>query len=784
MNPVVLLSQSIHVSSNATCFWNKKLKFFCQKLYYPCMYVVLCSFISVLSLQTQAQSFQWAQRTSSGYLKTAISVDASGNSYTTGTFTGTVVFGSYTLISAGSQDIYIAKYNSAGVVQWARRVGGSLGESSGDIYVDNASGYVYLTGSFKGTAAFTSYHGIVSASLTSAGSDDVFVSRYNAGTGTLSWARKGGGPNADRAYGITVDNSGNCYITGLFYGAASFGSGYNVVSSGASDADMFIAKYNSAGTIVGVKDPVGDGYDFGSAIATDALGNIYVTGGFSTYGIFFGTSGSTIHYLPGTAIAYVTDMFVVKYNSSLQAQWARQATGNSIDSGNDLVADNAGNVYVTGSFYSSALTFYNYGYPVPPVVSSVSGSGGSDMFLAKYNAAGSFQWVRKAGGSSYEEGAGIAKNSTGSSIYVTGSFSGTTTFTSSGASEPLTAAGGASDKDVFVVKYNASGTIGWKQKGGGSATTKGESIGVDNGGNTYISGYSSGTSTFSSTPAFSGSGGFIARLNPPLIILFPVFPMAVRINCGGPAVTTGGLSFSADNSFSATSIPGSTSSTTDIANTTSDVLYRTDRVSDTNLGSFSYNIPVINGSYQVKLHFAEVYWGVDGRSGGVGTRVLSANIEGGTTELVNFDITASVGTQKAVIKSYLTTVSDGTLTISFSAAANRPKICAIEVVPASSARIAAAAQESITENSLSLQVYPNPMVEQANITFEITQTEVVILQAYDMQGRVVAHLFEGEAVAGRAYELEWNGSQLTAGMYIVKLTAGSKTSYQKIMITR
>lgn len=154
----------------------------------------------------------------------------------------------------------------------------------------------------------------------------------------------------------------------------------------------------------------------------------------------------------------------------------------------------------------------------------------------------------------------------------------------------------------------------------------------------------------------------------------------LRINAGGPAVTSGGLVWAADQYFSGGK-PFSNPSVTSIANTTDDALYTTERSATSNLGGFSYAIPApVAGSYSVRLHFAEIWFGAPGGgAGGVAKRIFSANIAGGAMELNDYDISASVGAVTAVIKDYTVNVTGGTLTIHFTAKVDQPTISAIEV---------------------------------------------------------------------------------------------------------
>ena len=153
----------------------------------------------------------------------------------------------------------------------------------------------------------------------------------------------------------------------------------------------------------------------------------------------------------------------------------------------------------------------------------------------------------------------------------------------------------------------------------------------------------------------------------------------VRINCGGGAVQTSGKPFEADTYFTGGK-SFSNSAITDVLGTNDDELYRTEHSASANLVPFSYNIPVSPGTYTVRLHFAEIYFGATGGGpGGAGRRVFSVNLEGRPV-LVNYDILAEAGSMTAVIKEYQTTVTDNTLTLDFSATTDQPSVAAIEVL--------------------------------------------------------------------------------------------------------
>ena len=168
-----------------------------------------------------------------------------------------------------------------------------------------------------------------------------------------------------------------------------------------------------------------------------------------------------------------------------------------------------------------------------------------------------------------------------------------------------------------------------------------------------------GTSAYSNTATATTSG-------PP-----PPPPFAIRINTGGPAYTdAAGQAWSADQYFSG---GGAYTASVSIAGTVDDVLYQSERWCT----SCSYSIPVPNGSYEVVLHFAEIFWS------SANERVFDVSIEG-TVVIDNLDIAATVGALTALVQTFPATVSDGTLTVSLLASTDNATIEALEVRPAGS----------------------------------------------------------------------------------------------------
>ena len=97
-------------------------------------------------------------------------------------------------------------------------------------------------------------------------------------------------------------------------------------------------------------------------------------------------------------------------------------------------------------------------------------------------------------------------------------------------------------------------------------------------------------------------------------------------------------------------------------------------------------MPVANGSYEVRLHFAEIHFGVPGggSGGGIGSRVFDVNVEGGAIELDNYDIIADVGPATAVVKTFPVNITDGNIDVDLVTVINQAKLSAFEIVPVAS----------------------------------------------------------------------------------------------------
>jgi hypothetical protein len=314
------------------------------------------------------------------------------------------------------------------------------------------------------------------------------------------WAKQAGGTGYDYCWGIATDSEGNSYVTGYFSGVATFGS-TELTSSGGND--IFVAKLDSNGNWQWAKQAGGDSDNsvYGSSIVIDSDGNSYVTGAFSG-SVIFETSPSTT--LISDSGSY--DIFVARLDSSGNWLWATKAGGTSTDWASNIVIGPSGNSYVTGYFQGIAY------FGTSPNIIELSSSGKDDIFVAKLDNSGNWQWATKAGaaGNNSDHGCAIAIDES-ENIFVTGYFQGTATFITN--SIILTST--SNSIDIFVAKLDSSGNWLWAKQAGGTDWDSGNDIAIDTQGNCYITGDFSGRATFGSTSLESSGGAdiFVAKLD-------------------------------------------------------------------------------------------------------------------------------------------------------------------------------------------------------------------------------------------------------------------------------
>lgn len=435
-----------------------------KKLYITIIFALIASIT-----HSQVPDWGWAKGsigpgTANGFSTTT---DVLGNTYVTGFFDSTITIGSLTLVDTFGLSMFVCKYDNTGNVLWARTAGdipNFLVEPVSDIAID-ATGNVYVIGTHNppsitfGTITLPNY--------------GMYIVKYSS-SGAIIWAK--GVENVVTTSNAT-DASGNVFITGYFFWpSVTFGS-YTLtnVDTSVHLADIFVVKYDALGNVIWAKSAGSFGEEEVPYIATDNLGNAYVTGSFgytSTLTIGANTITNT------DSAGY--DIFIIKYDANGNVQWAKSGGGEgSSDYVSGIAADASGNSYITGSYYGPSITF---GTTTLFNTDTSSTSVEIESFIVKYDPLGNMQWAHGIGGTSWDFGNDITADVNGN-IYVTGVYADSITFGTTTLSNVSPGAW-----NIFIAKYNTAGNVIWAKPAGGDGNDYVQGIATDALGNVYITG--------------------------------------------------------------------------------------------------------------------------------------------------------------------------------------------------------------------------------------------------------------------------------------------------------
>lgn len=333
-------------------------------------------------LHSSAQSWQWAQSNNGNRDDYGIDAACSSNGdlYTVGNSGSySITFGTTTLTDAASEFFFLVKYDNNGNIIWARK-GGSSGPSVNGgaharaVRVDNA-GNVFVCGYFNADTLKCGSLLLLNTPPTS--SIDIFLVKYDA-NGNELWLKGAVGNSGDKADAISIDGSGNIYMTGEFNSSTiTFGT-ISINNTGL--ADVYLTKFDPNGNVIWAKGAFGLNDDDAWGVVADPLGNVFLTGSFA---------GSFSMGYPLFS-AGNEDIFLYKFDTNGNFIWGKSAGGTGNENPRDIDLDPLGNIFITGGFSSPTITFNN---------SILSNTGTSDMFLAKYDLLGNALWGVSAGSS-------------------------------------------------------------------------------------------------------------------------------------------------------------------------------------------------------------------------------------------------------------------------------------------------------------------------------------------------------------------------------------------------
>jgi hypothetical protein len=408
----------------------------------------------------------------------SIAVDANGEAYVTGLVFSVRFPGlrGEEFQASGSGDVLVAKLSRNGSqLLYSTYIGGSSQDVAYGIAVD-PKGNAYVTG-YTRSQDFPTTRNTVQPRFVSKAGQNAFVTRLDP-LGSLSYSTYLGGTGSDTGRGITVDSSGDAYVTGYTTSGDFPTSERAFQKSLAGQQNAFVTKLSANGGRVEYSTFLGgDDYDFGFGIAVNREGNAYVTG--TTWGVFNSTFPTTTNAFQ-TVYAGGGDAFVSKLStdgSSLVYSTLLGGAGN--DGGRGIALDTGGSAYVTGFTLSNA-------FPITAGALQTTLNGTEDAFVTKLSSDGSkLGYSTYLGGSGNDATYGIAVGTNGYA-YVTG-FTLSPDFPTT--ASPIQTANG-SWREPFVTALNATGTqLAYSTYLGGSNGDSGYAIAVDSGDNAYVTGY-------------------------------------------------------------------------------------------------------------------------------------------------------------------------------------------------------------------------------------------------------------------------------------------------------
>jgi Secretion system C-terminal sorting domain/Beta-propeller repeat len=516
------------------------------------------------------------------------------------------------------------------------------------------------------------------------------------------------------SYGISVDNNGNSYITGGFFGSATFN---NIQLTALNGRDFFIAKYDANGNCIWAKQAVvnKNSLAFGNGITADKSGNTYIIGQFEGSAAF--GNNNLI------AVNDSLSIFIVKYDSGGNCLWAKQA-GNKV-TGNGISIDANGNSYITGSFRDTAK-FGN-----TTIITTDSGS----VYVSKYDANGNCLWVTKDNGDihTWAQGFGIAAEPNGENI-ITGEFSGNVSFGNIQLTAPYYP---FNDKyNVFIVKYDSSGNCLWAKQSNGTGyfdIAFGE--GIDAKSNSYITGQFSDTINFNNIQMISSGdrNAFVAKYDSSGNCIWAKHNHG-NSNSNGIAVDANGDNFITGQFFGKDTIG-------------------TTQLNSGDSSNFFIARYDINGNN---------IWAEQ-------SVIVDSN-----TIARGLGIAADASGNCYVTGAFIGTLSLGNNIISGS----------VFIAKISNNYLGVANRQSEILNIFKLsQNYPNPFNPSTTINYSIPKESFVTIKVYDILGRMVNTLVNEQKAAGN-YSVQFNGMNLSSGIYFYSMQAGDFVQTKKLVLMK
>jgi len=352
-----------------------------------------------------------------------VAVDAQGNVFVTGHCQSTdATFDGLAFENRGGDyDLFVAKYDASGKIQWLKSGGGAGYDYGHGIGVDKA-GNCYFTGAMVGDCEF------MGVSTKNNKSGHVFLAKLKT-NGELAWLRVAGGVGGSAGEHLAVDAAGNTVVVGGASGVETFG---DLTLTGKAGRDVFAVKYDTEGKALWTFGGDGSSNAAFTSVALDGHGGVSVCGMFKDALAIGGQKFQTSGKDPAKGKEY--DLFAAKLDRDGKFRWVRTGNGKGVNYALCVAADEAGNSYVTGEFQ----------FTVTMGDTTMTAKGLRDIYAAKFDENGALRWLRTDGGTRGNLGYCIVRDKAGN-IFLSGAFDGETTY----GSTKLTSKG---SNDIMLLK--------------------------------------------------------------------------------------------------------------------------------------------------------------------------------------------------------------------------------------------------------------------------------------------------------------------------------------------
>lgn len=445
---------------------------------------IIIYFICHLFYFSNAQTFEWVN-TVGGFDydgSTSLISDSLGNAYVVGTFRKTIDIdpgiGTLNFISSNDTSLFIQKLNSDGKLIWAHQIDYAWAHQ---IEFDK-QGNILILGSFRGNVDIDPSIGVFN--LIGQNNTNLFLLKLDS-SGNFIWATVAMKNCLDcYAADLNIDKDNNILLTGSFRGSVDIDPGsstFTLSSFNTNYPDAFVAKYNNIGNLVWGKVFRGREGEYGQAIVSDILGNVYVAGSFYISTDLDPGPGNFIM----TSMVGYADAFIVKLNSNGNFIWAKEYnnSSNGFIFIYDMRLDKNQNLITVGVFDNKV------DFDLGPNTNIINSTSTADFYVMQLDINANFKWVKTFNSTSYDR-ADIIYIDKNNDYFISGLFRGNIDVISN---KPLLQSRG--NFDVFIVKMDDVGNPIYAKSMGGNGYDYLSSLSVSNG-SLYVTGYYPETAYF------------------------------------------------------------------------------------------------------------------------------------------------------------------------------------------------------------------------------------------------------------------------------------------------